>query len=69
MLLFLVSLAYLFVAVRFIPERRAGTSQDLTRRFGVVPSLTELVLDADAPGVGETVRDNVLVRNLDVDIL
>lgn len=69
LVLFGAGFVYLLVAVRFIPERRSGTGEDLSQRFRIAPYLTEVVLGANAAGVGEPVADNVLVRNLDVDII
>ncbi len=67
--LFVAGFAYLLITVRFIPDRRAGTGQDLSERFEIAPYITEVVLGDGAAGVGEAVADNVLVRNLDVDII
>ncbi|MDX1691737.1 MAG: SLC13 family permease, partial [Acidimicrobiia bacterium] len=67
--LFAVGAGYLFVAFRFIPDRREGSGQDLTERFEMTPFLTQVRIDASAVVVGETVGDNALVRDLQVDII
>ncbi len=67
--LFLAGFGYLFAVVRLIPARRGGEGKDLMERFEVAPYLTRLELDEGAPCVGETIGDNVLVRNLAVDII
>ncbi|MDX1658625.1 MAG: SLC13 family permease [Nitriliruptorales bacterium] len=68
-ILFVVGFAYMFAAFEIIPARRGGEGLDLTERFDVAPYLTRVRLDEDAPCLGETVGDNVLVRNLSIDII
>lgn len=67
--LFVVGFAYMFAVARFIPERRDGGDEGLADRFEVSPYLAEVSVQGEATCIGETLADNALVRDLDLDIL
>ena len=68
-ILFAVGAAYLFVVFPLIPARREGSGQELTERFEMAAFLTQVRVERTAACVGETLGDNVLVRQLDVEII
>lgn len=67
-LFFVAGLLYMItIGARLIPVRDEKGS--LTRRYDMANYLTDVVLQPDAPSVGQRVEDSRLVRDLDVDVL
>ncbi len=63
-----VGLLYMMtIGIRLIPNR--GMDDGLMKKFGMGDYLTEIVILANAPSVGKTIKECPLVRKLDIDIL
>ncbi len=63
-----VGLVYMMtIGIRLIPDR--GTDNGLMKKFGMGDYLTEIVILANAPSAGKTIKECPLVRKLDIDIL
>lgn len=63
-----VGLIYMMtIGIRLIPDR--GTDDGLMKKFGMGDYLTEIVLLANAPSVGKSIKSCPLVNTLDIDIL
>ncbi len=55
------------IGIRLIPDR--GADEGLMKKFGMGDYLTEIVLLANAPSVGKSIKESPLVKRLDIDIL
>ncbi len=63
-----VGLIYMMtIGIRLIPDR--GSDNGLMKKFGMGDYLTEIVLLANAPSVGKSIKSCPLVNTLDIDIL
>ncbi len=64
-----VGLIYMMtIGIRLIPDR-GGSDDGLMKKFGMGDYLTEIVLLANAPSVGKSIKSCPLVNTLDIDIL
>ena len=64
---FVVGMIYLFIAERYIPERRKV--EDLASSYELEGYLTDVELHEDAPYVGESLGQTSLIDDFDVEIV
>jgi len=68
LIFFVAGIAYMMIAgIHLIPKRK--TESDLVKKFGMGEYLTEIVLFANAPSVGKSIKDSPLKNLLEIDIL
>jgi len=60
---------YLMTVGRWLTPARIKPESDLTEEFEMADYLTEVVVRADSPLVGDTVRDALMATDLDVDLV
>ncbi|SFR87772.1 Di-and tricarboxylate transporter [Halomicrobium zhouii] len=64
-----VGTIYLMTVGRWLTPARIKPESDLTEEFEMADYLTEVVVRADSPLVGDTVRDALMATDLDVDLV
>jgi di/tricarboxylate transporter len=65
----IVGTAYLMTAGRVLTPERIKPQQDLTEEFEMAEYLTEVMVRADSPLVGQRVSDALVETDFDVDLL
>ncbi len=68
-ILLILGSIYLLTVGRWLVPARIDPREDLTEEFGMQDYLTEVVVRADSPLIGQTVRQGIAESDFDVDVI